>query len=324
MDFFKPITNLFSGIKNYFTGGGGQAAIGGFQEPGTVQVPTIQQPGQFSIPSQTGASTPAIIGTKSGIGQPLTYSAKDFYPGTNIIKPGAQPISTTTPIGNIRPLITTPIQTVQPAPIAPTAPTAPTAPPTGFATGEPTITEPALAGISTPSGLSAPSAPSGAPSAPSGASSGFFAGFSPTALSSFARSIGVLPNRINQQTGEIINPTEEELRKFKERFAFRLGEQKSKAVDVTQVATEPFKVEPVARPISADQLGGEKEELFKTAQDDQRGLQVKIQQAYDAAPPVPAQPVVETPEQQEAVKNSADPYGLQAAMDASRAKNGIP
>src|SRR3990167_10538500 len=122
MDFFKPITNF---LGNLFGGGGGQAAISSFQQPNTVQIPTIQQPGkQVITPSQTGASSPAFIGTQSGIGQPVSYSTQDVLGydkgGFPIIKQGAQKVGTTTDIGNIRPLITT-----QPT----TYPTPPTQPP---------------------------------------------------------------------------------------------------------------------------------------------------------------------------------------------------
>lgn len=97
-------------------------------------------------------------------------------------------------------------------------------------------------------------------------------------------------------------------------------------IDVTQRPLEgrPFESSLKTGPISAEVLMGGKDKLLLTSQDDQAALQAQINQFTDNAPPTPQSPVIETPEQQAFLGSSQDPYGLQAAMDQSRTRYGLP
>lgn len=225
-DFLKKIYDY---SKSFFSKKGGLAALQAYAPFGLKPTPeeqkVIQTIPQVSVPPLEPGKGIEAIQMPSATSPTPTYQY--IPPKTEVPTAGGALLGQNIPPQvPVAPTITqeqaSKATEIPTTPVTAPLPTIPAAP-TGFATGEPTIV---LQGIqptseTTPSGLSSiASAPAIAPAslAPSGGYSGPFAGFSPATVANFAQSMGIPSSRINPQTGEIINPTEEEIKEFNKRY----------------------------------------------------------------------------------------------------------
>lgn len=168
------------------------------------------------------------------------------------------------------------INAESPVPISEPAPI----PTTGDALLGSAVTPPEIigqGGISAPAGVGGGTPSS--PSAPGGGPSGYNAGLVAD-LANFAQSIGVPSNRINPQTGEIINPTEEEIKKYNERFRtlYVSPEEKGITSPITAPSLQTAGVTPPSLPSSTAQ--GVNEAYVTSVTADLANMRKAVEDAY--------------------------------------------